>query len=155
MKRKSRLNGKRAVPMPRCSTMEQADTSIDDQMNSMEYFAEEYDMELADALQLVGKSGSIKANLEAAMDEIIARKRSGERIDVVLFYDQSRFGRSGPLHFGALADRLLDEGIEIAETDAFMEDAKLQPLGPVILTGDLNARKKPLHFRVKCFFFLR
>ena len=123
MKRKSRLNGKRAVPMPRCSTMEQADTSIDDQMNSMEYFAEEYDMELADALQLVGKSGSIKANLEAAMDEIIARKRSGERIDVVLFYDQSRFGRSGPLHFGALADRLLDEGIEIAETDAFMEDA--------------------------------
>jgi DNA invertase Pin-like site-specific DNA recombinase/F0F1-type ATP synthase membrane subunit b/b' len=103
--------------------MEQADTSIDDQMNSMEYFAEEYDMELADALQLVGKSGSIKANLEAAMDEIIARKRSGERIDVVLFYDQSRFGRSGPLHFGALADRLLDEGIEIAETDAFMEDA--------------------------------
>ena len=102
MKRKSRLNGKRAVPMPRCSTMEQADTSIDDQMNSMEYFAEEYDMELADALQLVGKSGSIKANLEAAMDEIIARKRSGERIDVVLFYDQSRFGRSGPLHFGAL-----------------------------------------------------
>jgi len=123
MTRKSRLNGKRAVPMPRCSTMEQADTSIDDQMNSMGYFASEYGMELAEPLRLVGKSGSIKANLESAIDEIIARKRSGERIDVVLIYDQTRFGRSGPLHFGALADRLLDAGIEIAETDAFMEDA--------------------------------
>lgn len=123
MKRKSRLNGKRAVPMPRCSTMEQAETSIDDQMNSIEYFAAEYDMELAEPLRLVGKSGSIKANLESAIDEIIARKRAGERIDVVVIYDQSRFGRSGPLHFGALADRLLDAGIEIAETDAFMEDA--------------------------------
>lgn len=108
--------------MPRCSTMEQADTSIDDQMNSMEYFATEYDMELAEPLRLIGKSGSIKANLEAAIDEIIARKRSGERVEVVLIYDQSRFGRSGPLHFGALADRLWSEGIEIAETDAFMED---------------------------------
>ena len=123
MKRKSRLNGKRAVPMPRCSTMEQADTSIDDQLNSMEYFGKEYGMELAEPLRLVGKSGSVKANLEAAVDEVIARKRAGERIDVVLIYDQSRFGRSGPLHFGALADRLLDESIEIAETDAFMEDA--------------------------------
>ena len=123
MKRKSRLNGKRAVPMPRCSTMDQAETSIDDQMNSIEYFAAEYDMELAEPLRLVGKSGSIKANLEAAVDEIIARKRAGERIEVVVIYDQSRFGRSGPLHFGALADRLLDAGIEIAETDAFMEDA--------------------------------
>lgn len=103
--------------------MEQADTSIDDQLNSMEYFAAEYDMELAEPLRLVGKSGSIKANLESAIDEIIARKQAGERIDVVVIYDQSRFGRSGPLHFGALADRLLDAGIEIAETDAFMEDA--------------------------------
>lgn len=52
MTQKSRLNGKRGVPLLRCSTMEQADTSIDDQLNSIEAFAKKMDMQLGEADRL-------------------------------------------------------------------------------------------------------
>ena len=126
--RKSRLNGTRGVPLLRCSTIEQADTSIDDQLNSIEFFATEREMELGEPVKLVGKSGSIKSNLEAGIDEIIARKKKGERIDYVVYYDQSRFARSGPMHFGSLAERLDEAGIDLAETDGFLEDPAMAPI---------------------------
>jgi len=126
--KKSRLNGTRGVPLLRCSTIEQADTSIDDQLNSIKFFADEREMEIGDPVKLVGKSGSIKSNLEAGIDEIIARKRQGERIDYVVYYDQSRFARSGPMHFGSLAERLDDAGIDLAETDGFLEDPAMAPI---------------------------
>ncbi|GAB4545273.1 MAG: recombinase family protein [Phycisphaerales bacterium] len=128
MKRKSRLNGTRGVPLLRCSTMEQADTSIDDQLNSIKVFSEEFGMELGEPVRLVGKSGSVKSNLEAGIDDIIARKKNGERIDYVVFYDQSRFARSGPMHFGLLAERLEAADIDLAETDGFLEDPAMLPI---------------------------
>lgn len=120
--KQSRLNGKRAVPLLRCSTMEQAGTSIDDQLNSIRTFATQMGMELAEPVRLAGKSGSIKRNLDAMVDEVIARKLAGERIEIVVYFDQSRFGRSGGIHFGHLADRLANEGIGLAETDGYIED---------------------------------
>ena len=125
---KSRLNGKRAVPLLRCSTMEQSETSIDDQLNSIRAFADRMDMELGEPVRLAGKSGSIKKNLEEMVDQVINRKQGGERIDAVVYFDQSRFGRSGPLHFGHLADRLSREAIELAEADAYIEDRETADL---------------------------
>lgn len=132
MTQKSRLNGKRGVPLLRCSTMTQADTSIDDQLNSIEAFAKRMDMQLGEAVRLAGKSGSIKKNLDRMVDAVIARKQSGERIDVVVYFDQSRFGRSGPMHFGHLADRLSNEGIGLAEVDGYIEDKATSDLVRVI-----------------------
>tara|TARA_R110002072_G_scaffold158989_4_gene310069 strand:- start:8283 stop:10223 length:1941 start_codon:yes stop_codon:yes gene_type:complete len=122
--RKSNLNGKWAVPLLRCSTVEQQDTSIDDQHGSIAKFAEDYGMILSDVpIRMAGKSGSIKKNLEGMVNEVIERKQSGERIDVLVFFEQSRFGRAGPLHFGKMAEKLADAEIELAETDGYMEDA--------------------------------
>lgn len=132
MTQKSRLNGKRGVPLLRCSTMEQADTSIDDQLNSIEAFAKRMDMQLGEAVRLAGKSGSLKKNLNGMVDAVIARKRAGERIDVVVYFDQSRFGRSGAMHFGHLADRLSNEGIGLAEADGYIEDRGTADLVRVI-----------------------
>ncbi|MEO1583764.1 MAG: recombinase family protein [Planctomycetota bacterium] len=132
MTQKSRLNGKRGVPLLRCSTMTQADTSIDDQLNSIEAFAKRMDMQLGEAVRLAGKSGSIKKNLDGMVDQVIARKHAGERIDVVVYFDQSRFGRSGAMHFGHLADRLSNEGIGLAEVDGYIEDKATADLVRVI-----------------------
>ena len=132
MTQRSRLNGKRGVPLLRCSTMEQADTSIDDQLNSIESFATRMDMQLGEAVRLAGKSGSLKKNLNGMVDTVIARKRAGERIDVVVYFDQSRFGRSGAMHFGHLADRLSNEGIGLAEADGYIEDRGTADLVRVI-----------------------
>lgn len=132
MIQKSRLNGKRGVPLLRCSTMEQADTSIHDQLNSIAAFAKRMDMQLGDPVRLAGKSGSIKKNLNGMVDEVIARKHAGERIDVVVYFDQSRFGRSGAMHFGHLADRLSNEGIGLAEVDGYIEDKATADLVRVI-----------------------
>ena len=132
MTQKSRLNGKRGVPLLRCSTMEQADTSIDDQLNSIAAFAERMDMQLGDPVRLAGKSGSIKKNLDGMVDQVIARKQAGERIDVVVYLDQSRFGRSGAMHFGHLADKLSNEGIGLAEVDGYIEDRATSDLVRVI-----------------------
>lgn len=82
MTHKSRLNGKRGVPLLRCSTMTQADTSIDDQLNSIETFAKRMDMQLGEPVRLAGKSGSIKKNLDGMVDQVITRKHAGERIGV-------------------------------------------------------------------------
>lgn len=118
----SRLSGKRAVPILRCSTKDQEDTSITDQHDSIKSFAQRHGMELGDPVEFVG-SGSIKKNLDGLVDQVIDRKRRGEQIDVVAFFDQSRFGRSGSNHFGHLANRLENEGIELAETDAYINDS--------------------------------
>jgi hypothetical protein len=50
------------------------------------------------------------------------------RIDYVVYYDQSRFARSGPMHFGSLAERLDEAGIDLAETDGFLEDPAMAPI---------------------------
>jgi hypothetical protein len=112
--------------------MEQAGTSIDDQLNSIQAFAKRMDMQLGDAVRLAGKSGSIKKNLEGMVDTVIDRKRAGERIDVVVYFDQSRFGRSGAMHFGHLADRLSNECIGLAEVDGYIEDKGTADLVRVI-----------------------
>ena len=79
MTQKSRLNGKRGVPLLRCSTMTQADTSIDDQLNSIEAFAKRMDMQLGEPVRLAGKSGSIKKNLDGMVDQVIARRSGLQR----------------------------------------------------------------------------
>lgn len=122
MTHQSPLHGKRGVPLLRCSTLEQADTSLPDQMTAIERFGKQHEMELLRAEELAGKSGSLCKNLEAFVDRIIARKQAGEPIDCIVYYDQSRFSRSGNLHFGHLAWKLQRAGIELAETDGYISD---------------------------------
>ncbi len=86
MNNKSRLYGTRAVPILRCSTKDQEDTSITDQHDSIKVFALRHGMELGDPIEFVG-SGSIKKNLNRLVDQVIERKRRGEQIDIVAFFD--------------------------------------------------------------------
>lgn len=122
----SRLTGKSAVPLLRCSTNEQVETSLPDQFASISAFAEKKGMSLLPGVELAGVSGSIRANLDRMVDEVIRRKEAGEHIDVVVFYDQSRFGRSGSSHYQQLEDRLRLAGIELAEADMYVEDRQAQ-----------------------------
>lgn len=122
----SRLTGKSAVPLLRCSTNEQVETSLPDQFASISAFAEKKGMSLLAGVELAGVSGSIRANLDRMVDDVIRRKEAGEHIDVVVFYDQSRFGRSGSSHYQQLEDRLRLAGIELAEADMYVEDRQAQ-----------------------------
>ncbi len=114
---------KRFVPLARCSTASQIDTSLTDQLNSMAVAADERGIELLDPHLMPGQSGSLRRNLEKALDAIIARKVGGEPIDGIMVYDLSRFGRSGPYHFGHLMIRLEDAGLELQEVVDHVDNA--------------------------------
>lgn len=114
---------KRFVPLARCSTASQIDTSLTDQLNSMAVAAEERGIELLDPHLMPGQSGSLRRNLEKAIEAIIARKVGGEPFDGIMVYDLSRFGRSGPYHFGHLMIKLEDAGLELQEVVDHVDNA--------------------------------
>ena len=122
----------RAVPLIRCSTLAQADTSIDDQLKSIRAYAEERNIQLLKAHELPGVSGSIRANIEKAVNAIIQRKDSGEPIDAIVVYDLSQFTRSGPYHFGKLMTILEDAGIKLIETVDDLGDSDMAPIFRVL-----------------------
>ncbi|MBL4698818.1 MAG: recombinase family protein [Phycisphaerales bacterium] len=118
----------RAVPLIRCSTYEQADTSIADQLKSIKAKADELGVELLRAHEMAGISGSIQANVENAIQAIIDRKMNGEPIDAIMVFDLSRLGRSGSYHFGKIMTMMQDAGIILIEAIDDLGDSEFAPM---------------------------
>lgn len=107
------LKGKRYVNLVRCSTMQQADTSVEDQQNLLNQFAAEHDLIHAGEDEVLeGVSGS-KPQDRKDIDKLIARKLERDDFDALLVQDISRFTRGGTDHFGKLKYDLEDAGITV------------------------------------------
>lgn len=116
-----RQEGRRIKPIIRCSTNEQSERSPDDQLAIIRSWAESRGDIVLDAIRMEGRSGSLRSNMDWAVDQVIAADRTGERIDAAVVYDQSRMGRIGGFAFGAHKQRLEDAGIGYIAIDCPIE----------------------------------
>jgi len=128
MKIHNQPNIQRAVPLVRCSTLQQADTSITDQLKSIRVKAAELGIELLPAHEMPGVSGSIQANVESGIQAIIDRKTNGEPIDAIMVFDLSRLGRSGSYHLGKIMTMMQDAGITLIESIDDLGDSEFAPM---------------------------
>lgn len=108
-----RLAGKRYIAVMRCSTREQADTSIDDQQRLIQRFAADNGMVLVGEVRLEGVSGSVHENLDRVVKGLVQRKVDRNDFDVVVVQDASRFGRTGAGHAAKLRYDLEMVGVEV------------------------------------------
>ncbi|MCC5821651.1 MAG: recombinase family protein [Phycisphaerales bacterium] len=116
-----RQQGRRIKPIIRCSTNEQSERSPDDQLAIIRSWAESRGDIVLDAVRMEGRSGSLRSNMDWAVDQVIAADRAGERVDAAVVYDQSRMGRIGGFAFGAHKQRLEDAGIGYIAIDCPIE----------------------------------
>lgn len=121
-------NIQRAVPLVRCSTLQQADTSIPDQLKSIRSKAAELGIGLLPAHEMPGVSGSIQTNVENGIQAIIDRKSNGEPIDAIMVFDLSRLGRSGSYHLGKIMTMMQDAGITLIESIDDLGDSEFAPM---------------------------
>src|ERR1043165_6629715 len=105
------LKGKRYIALVRCSSPGQVDTSIDDQLRVIRSFGDEQGGIFIDVVALPALSGSVTANMDAVIDDLIRRKQERNDFDEVLFHDGSRLTRGGIDHNGALHYRMRQAGI--------------------------------------------
>lgn len=101
----SELKGLKAALWIRCSSLQQASTSMNDQEEACRAFAQAQGIEVVDTVRMPGKSASIRMHVQRAVDGLIARKIRANDFDAIMVYDLSRFTRTPPRH----ALRLLDE----------------------------------------------
>src|SRR5262249_22095795 len=106
------LKGRKYLCLVRCSTSEQADTSIPDQLNLLNAFAAEHQMIHIDDVILDGVTGSIPG-ARTDIEQIIRRKQERDDFDVLLVQDMSRFTRGGAEHGMKLEFDLNAAGVEI------------------------------------------
>lgn len=133
------LKGKRCIVLARCSTMGQADTSIDDQLRAAEVFIAEQQMVKVDEMVLKGVSGSIAKNMDVAIDEIVRRKQNGQALDAVVVYDPSRFSRGGPDHAASLRHKLVNVGIELVTVMNYQPPSDASDI--INCVGSMSARQ--------------
>ncbi|HEY1686477.1 MAG TPA: recombinase family protein [Tepidisphaeraceae bacterium] len=108
----SKYAGKRYLCLARCSTNQQADTSIPDQLKLLRAFGDENGMIYTDSIVLDGVSGSIPG-ARIDIEQIINRKKKSDDFDILLIQDMSRFTRSGANHGAKLEYDLNAAGIEV------------------------------------------
>jgi DNA invertase Pin-like site-specific DNA recombinase len=108
-----RLSGKKCIVLVRCSTIGQADTSIQDQLRAIDAFIIEHGMIKVGERRLEGVSASIARNIDDVIQSLIEEKLAGQAIDVILVYDLTRLSRVGAGHAGKLRYDLEEVGIEI------------------------------------------
>lgn len=106
------LQGKRFVGLLRCSTVGQADTSIDDQHRLLDAYAREHGLTAVAYVALEGVSGSLPGN-RGDIQKLIDRKQAGDDFDILLVQDTSRFTRAGTQHAHRLESELNAAGIEV------------------------------------------
>src|SRR5512136_489734 len=87
-------DAKRCVGLLRCSTIGQANTSIDDQRRVLQSCARERGWEYVGEIALEGVSGSVPG-ARTDLQELIERKRACDDFDLVLAQDTSRVTRAG------------------------------------------------------------
>jgi hypothetical protein len=106
------LQGKRFVGLLRCSTIGQADTSIDDQRRLLDAYAREHGLVAVDYVALEGVSGSLPGN-RGDIQQLITRKQANDDFDILLVQDTSRFTRAGTQHAQRLESELNAVGVEV------------------------------------------
>jgi ElaB/YqjD/DUF883 family membrane-anchored ribosome-binding protein len=100
------------VCLVRCSTAEQADTSIPDQIKLLKAFGQQHGMVFVDQVVVSGVTGSVPG-ARTDIDQIIHRKQSKNDFDVLLVQDVSRLTRAGAEHGMKLKYDLAVAGIEV------------------------------------------
>lgn len=119
----SKLAGKRYIGLQRCSSIAQADTSIDDQRSVIEAFARHHGMVYVDEVVLEGVSGSVPGN-RRDLESLIQRKKERDDFDVLLVHDLSRLTRGGVEHVHSITFALNSAGIDlVSATDPIPEGA--------------------------------
>jgi ElaB/YqjD/DUF883 family membrane-anchored ribosome-binding protein len=108
----SHLLGRHYVSLVRCSTNQQTDTSIPDQLKLLNAFGDECGMVHVDDVILDGVSGSTPG-ARTDTDQIIQRKNERNDFDVLLLQDMSRFTRGGAEHGMKLEYDLNAAGIDV------------------------------------------
>ena len=104
--------GKKYLCFARCSTAQQADTSIPDQLRLLRAFGDENEMVFVDQVVLDGVTGSI-AGARSDIEQIIARKNNRNDFEVLLVQDMSRLTRVGAEHGMKLEYDLNAAGVEV------------------------------------------
>jgi hypothetical protein len=107
----SKLKGRRYYALARCSTNDQAETSLPDQIKLIRSYADRHGMIYAGAI-MRDVTGSLPG-ARTEFDELIEKKAKGEDFDAVLLQDPTRLTRSGPQHAFAIKEKLFDAGIDI------------------------------------------
>jgi hypothetical protein len=104
--------GRKYLCLARCSTTQQADTSIPDQLKLLRAFGDENGMQFVDSVVLDGVTGSVPG-ARSDIEQIVARKNAKNDFDVLLVQDMSRFTRSGSGHGAKLEYDLNAAGIDV------------------------------------------
>lgn len=113
--------GRRVKPILRCSTNEQSERSPDDQLAIIKSFADSRGYIVLTPVRMEGRSGSLRSNMDWAVNEVIAADKAGENIDFAIVYDQSRMGRIGGFAFGTHKQQLEAAGIGFISVDCPIE----------------------------------
>ncbi len=109
----NKLNGRRYVCLVRCSTDQQTDTSIPDQIRLLHAFAQQRGMiHAGDDMILDGVSGS-RPGARSDIEKIVLRKQRRNDFDVLLVQDTSRLTRGGVEHGAKVEFDLSAAGIEL------------------------------------------
>lgn len=117
------LEGLRYLCWVRCSTLGQADTSIEDQINFIQAFAQSAGMVWVDDVILDGVSGQ-SPKVMAMVDQIVQRKREHNDFDVVLVHDLSRLTRRGVTDGGKIEWEFRNAGIELISVADGVQDGE-------------------------------
>ena len=120
------LEGKRYICLVRCSTNEQEDTSIPDQLRVLHDYGQKHGMVHAgddEKLQLGGVSGS-NPGTRLDIEQIIERKRTLNDFDILLVLDISRLTRGGVEHGGKIEFDLAAAGIKIVFASGQLPDGE-------------------------------
>lgn len=112
MKETTSYAGRKYLCLVRCSTNQQADTSIPDQLKVLRAFGDDNKMHYVDSVVLEGVTGSV-AGARTDIEQIIARKKSANDFDVLLVQDLSQFTRVGAEHGMSLEYALNAAGIDV------------------------------------------
>lgn len=104
--------GRGYLCLARCSTAQQADTSIPDQLKLLRAFGDENGMRFIDSVILDGVTGSV-AGARTDIEQIVTRKKTANDFDVLLVQDMSRFTRVGAEHGMKLEYDLNAAGIDV------------------------------------------
>jgi len=104
--------GRKYLGLVRCSTQQQVDTSIPDQLKLLRAFGDDHGMQYVDSVVVGGVTGSVPgARTDVA--EIIERKNTADDFDVLVVQDVSRLTRAGAEHGMKLKYDLASAGIDV------------------------------------------
>jgi hypothetical protein len=112
MNNSDKYKGRRYVCLVRCSTAEQVDTSIPDQIKLLRAFGDQHGLVFVDQVVLEGVTGSVPG-ARTDIAEIIERKIDRNDFDVLLVQDVSRLTRAGATHGMKLKYDLGAVGVEV------------------------------------------